>query len=89
MPTIEFIITGKVQGVFYRGSAKQKADELGLTGWVKNMRDGTVVLRATGTIGALASLQEWCATGPPGAQVYQVQATPVADEMFKNFSVIR
>ena len=89
MPTYEFIIAGKVQGVFYRGSAREKAEELGLTGWVKNMQDGTVVLRATGTSQAIASMKEWCTKGPPGAQVTHVQEKLLADEMFEGFSVIR
>lgn len=89
MPTVEFIITGKVQGVFYRGSARQKAAELGLTGWIKNRSDGSVLLRATGSAAALAALEAWCKEGPPGAQVLHVEINELPNEAFQSFRVIR
>ncbi len=89
MPTQEWTISGKVQGVFYRASARQKAETLGLTGWVKNLPDGSVQLRATGPDGALAAMEAWCKVGPPGARVTEVQAQMLPEENFDGFRIIR
>ncbi len=89
MPTIELKITGKVQGVFFRESTRQKASELGLTGWVRNEPDRTVTVRATGPAGALAQLESWCATGPKMAEVKEVMRTLLPDERFDGFTVKR
>ena len=69
MPRLHLIIHGRVQGIFFRGSALQLARELGLTGWVRNRLDGTVELIAEGDETQLATLREWCAKGPRGAVV--------------------
>ncbi|MCA9673306.1 MAG: acylphosphatase [Myxococcales bacterium] len=62
-------ISGRVQGVFYRASARDKALSLGLRGWVRNRRDGSVELVAAGDDEALARLAAWCERGPPSARV--------------------
>lgn len=49
MPTFHLLIKGKVQGIFYRASAKETADKTGITGWVKNTPEGDVEAVATGT----------------------------------------
>ncbi len=89
MPTIELIIRGKVQGVFYRASAREKGAELGLTGLVKNLPDGSVQLRASGNVAALEKLEAWCAQGPPRAMVSTVEKTMLPEESFPGFTVIR
>lgn len=89
MPTIEIRAEGKVQGVFYRASAKEKAAALGLSGWVKNTADGAVLLRASGSIEALENLKLWCATGPSGAAVTRVIQTDLPEETFAGFRIIR
>jgi acylphosphatase len=66
---LHLIIHGRVQGIFFRGSALQLARELGLTGWVRNRLDGTVELVAEGDEAPLATLRAWCAKGPRGAVV--------------------
>ena len=65
-------ISGKVQGVFYRANAREKAMALGLTGYVRNLPDGSVELDAEGEEESLHSLLYWCQHGPPGARVDKV-----------------
>jgi acylphosphatase len=69
---VHLVIHGRVQGVFYRASAREKAMELGLTGWVKNRVDKTVEIVAEGERKKLDALIEWCYVGPPDAYVSDV-----------------
>lgn len=73
--TVHLHIAGRVQGVWYRGSTEEKAIELGLTGWVRNLPDGRVEAEACGPREALEALVAWCHQGPPLAIVNDVQAT--------------
>ena len=67
-------IRGRVQGVFYRASAQREAVRLGLTGWVRNRRDGSVEALAVGPRpAALDAFETWCRTGPPSARVESVE----------------
>ena len=68
----KLVITGKVQGVFYRHSTRQKARELGLTGWVRNLADGSVEAEASGAKSVIEDLISWCRQGPANAQVENV-----------------
>lgn len=74
-------IRGRVQGVYYRASTIQKAQKLGLTGWVMNCADGSVEAIAEGTQARIESLIAWCRQGPAGARVDSVE---VRWEVFKN-----
>ena len=65
-------ITGRVQGVYFRASACQEAQKLGLTGWVMNCLDGSVELVAEGSSGQIDQLIAWCHRGPSGARVTEV-----------------
>jgi len=67
--TLSITISGKVQGVFFRQSAKEKALELGLTGQVKNLGDGNVHIIASGTREQLSAFTDWCKKGPRRAVV--------------------
>ena len=69
---VRLIIRGRVQGVWYRGSAQEIARELDLTGWVRNLGDGSVELVAEGERSALEALKAWCREGPPMARVHDV-----------------
>jgi acylphosphatase len=89
METISITITGKVQGVFYRQSAKEKALELGITGVVKNMPDGSVHIMASGTKDQLNQLVAWCKQGPPRAVVSAVHVEQTAPHAFFGFTVQR
>jgi len=66
---VHLIVRGHVQGVFFRASTKRRARELGVSGWVKNLADGSVEVVAEGPDAALADLVRWCRSGPPGAGV--------------------
>lgn len=66
-------VAGKVQGVFYRANAVKVAQQLGLTGWVKNLPDGRVEIVAEGEEDALEKLLAWCQKGPPAARVISVE----------------
>ena len=67
-----FIVSGRVQGVFYRASTQEKARSLGLAGWVRNLPDGGVELVASGTVAQLDALERWLWQGPPAARVESV-----------------
>ncbi|MGE0482832.1 MAG: acylphosphatase [Gammaproteobacteria bacterium] len=64
-----YVVSGRVQGVWYRASARERAAELGLRGWVRNLADGRVEALAAGTPAALAAFEAWLAEGPPRARV--------------------
>lgn len=78
-------ISGKVQGVWYRASTKVEADQLGLTGWARNMPDGRVEVFACGTKENLQILYEWLQQGPPLAKVAQVTYDEEPWEELKRF----
>ena len=63
-------LTGRVQGVYFRGSAKAEANRLGVNGWARNLSDGSVQLFLQHTEKAfLDQMLAWCNAGPPGAEV--------------------
>jgi acylphosphatase len=62
-------VSGRVQGVFYRQSARAQAQTLGLRGWVRNLDDGRVEVYALGTAAQLDAFRAWLAAGPPRARV--------------------
>lgn len=76
-------ITGRVQGVWYRGATEAEARRLGVDGWVRNLPDGSVEAVIEGEPAAVRALVEWCRTGPPGARVASVreQAEPAGDDL--------
>ena len=69
------IITGRVQGVFFRMETKRAADLNGATGWVRNKRDGSVEAVIEGGETAVNSTLAWCRQGPPLAKVEGVEVT--------------
>ncbi len=76
-------ITGRVQGVWYRGATEAEARRLGVDGWVRNLPDGSVEALIEGEPTAVRALADWCRTGPPGARVRDVAASsePVGDDL--------
>ena len=64
METVHLVIKGNVQGVYYRASAKEKANELGIQGWIKNASGGQVEAMASGNKEQLEKFIEWCRHGP-------------------------
>lgn len=81
-----FIVSGKVQGVFYRGSAREKALALGLAGYAQNLPDGSVEVLALGDDIALDAMEEWLRQGPPAAHVTQVTRRPVERDALHGFA---
>lgn len=68
-------IVGRVQGVFYRQTTKDKAKLLGLSGWVKNDDDGAVSVEAVGPRASVDELIRWCHQGPPSSLVKDVKVS--------------
>ena len=89
MPTKHLLIQGKVQGVFFRASAKEVADRLGLNGWVRNTEEGDVEAMVTGADYQLQDFIAWCRQGPSGAVVRDVQVTEKQEETFQSFKILR
>lgn len=86
MPCARFIVTGRVQGVFFRASTRQRALQLGLTGFAGNRVDGSVEVVASGSREALDELDGWLHHGPPLARVEQVQREPLPEQELRGFT---
>lgn len=80
-----YLVSGRVQGVSYRASTQAKAQELGLTGWVRNLSDGRVELTACGSAEKLSVLELW--QGPVAAEVTQVAISFATIEPSREFVV--
>ena len=83
MRRVRLIVSGQVQGVFFRASTRDEARRLGVTGWVRNQPDGTVQAEAQGSAEAVDALIDFCRQGPGHAAVtgLRVEDLPeVADE---------
>jgi len=82
----DIVVTGRVQGVFYRAAMREQAERLEVTGWVRNEPDGTVTAHLEGSPGAVSELLDWCETGPEAAQVDDVRSRisePTGSKRFK------
>jgi acylphosphatase len=77
---VRVVVSGLVQGVFFRESTRRRADTLGITGWVRNNPDGTVEAVFEGYPRQVDELVQWCHRGPPGAEVEHVS---VAQEPYR------
>lgn len=82
-------IEGRVQGVYYRASTVQQAQQLGLTGWVLNCADGAVEAWAQGPQEKLEQLIAWCHQGPAGARVSNVSVEWHAPKDLQGFQIKR
>ena len=69
------LVSGRVQGVFYRASTARRAGELGVTGYAKNLSDGRVEVLVCGEQQAVEALVEWLWEGPPAARVESVDVS--------------
>jgi acylphosphatase len=87
LKSIHAIISGKVQGVFFRDSTCKEAKRLSITGWVRNNLDGTVELKATGDTNKIEAFEGWLHKGPPHARVDRVICKNIAIEPFDTFSI--
>lgn len=89
MKTVRLTIKGKVQGVFYRATAKDFADDMGIKGWVRNLPDRNVEIRATGSKELLQRFIDWCKHGPPKARVDEVIVEEIDLQGFNDFRINR
>lgn len=84
--TLHLAIGGLVQGVGYRYAMVQEATRLGVSGWVRNRRDGSVEAVVHGSAAAVEAIRHWAERGPAGAGVASVTATP-AEGSFERFEL--
>lgn len=89
MPTLHLIIKGKVQGVFYRATAGRMAKQWGVSGWVRNTREGHVEIIASGDDEQLKVFTNWCKQGPSLARVEHVEVLETAEQKFEGFEILR
>ena len=81
------VVHGRVQGVFFRDSARSKAAELGVTGWISNRSDGAVEAVFEGAPDAVAAMVDWSRQGPRGADVGRVEESEERPEGLTGFKV--
>ena len=82
------VVHGKVHGVYFRASTRAKALEFCLTGWVRNLSNGTVEVHAEGSRDSLDQLIKWCQTGPASAKVSQCDLNWINPEGMAEFRVL-
>jgi acylphosphatase len=81
------VISGRVQGVFFRDGARREAGRLGVAGWVRNRDDGTVEAHLEGAADAVERLVEWCRRGPARADVERVEVAAAEPEGARGFEI--
>ncbi|HEX6333197.1 MAG TPA: acylphosphatase [Flavisolibacter sp.] len=89
MATIQILVKGKVQGVFFRATARDVAASMGIRGWVRNTDNGDVEIMASGEDALLEQLTAWCRKGPPNAVVREVLVTKMPDSPLPAFTIRR
>jgi len=87
LKTVSVKVYGKVQGVWFRQSTKEKAIALGLTGWVQNTPDGAVQIVVSGEPGILNEFLVWCGQGPPKARVDNIITEELSNILFEHFTI--
>ena len=88
MKTVTVRIEGRVQGVYYRAWTEQTAARLGLNGWVRNSRDGSVEAVFSGPVATVDDMLRRCADGPPDAKVTSVTITDEGGAPPSGFKVL-
>jgi acylphosphatase len=81
------VVTGRVQGVFFRDRTRREASRLGVVGWVRNCADGTVEALFEGPPAAVADLVRWCRSGPRHAMVHDLHVTEAEPEGLEGFRI--
>jgi acylphosphatase len=89
METVRLLISGKVQGVFFRETSRKMAEKLNIRGWIKNNPDGKVEAVVTGTGETVEEFIKWCKAGPEKAKVDKVEIEKLNEVIFTRFEVIR
>lgn len=82
-------VSGRVQGVYFRATARDVANALGLKGFVRNERDDSVYIEAEGDSVRIDQFLDWCRQGPPQAVVDNVEVTDGAVKGYKEFEIRR
>jgi acylphosphatase len=85
MTTRRYLVTGRVQGVFFRASTRNEALRLGIAGYARNLADGRVEVLAAGAESALDELGQWLRHGPPGARVDALSREDVPEQSLQGF----
>ena len=85
----KLLISGKVQGVWFRASTRDQAEKLGLRGTVRNLPDGSVYLEMEGPEEALEAMLHWCWEGPPLAEVENIRIERTTPEGHDSFRILR
>ena len=80
-------VAGRVQGVFYRASARHVAQGLGIKGYAKNLSDGRVEVVACGGVEAIDELKSWLSKGPANARVSGVSCEIIDQQTFSDFGI--
>ena len=80
-------ITGKVQGVFFRKSTLDKAIQLGIKGWVRNDRGGSVLTEIEGSSSAVEEMEEWLKKGPENAVVERIDVETGTEKRYTSFEI--
>lgn len=86
MDTVLLRISGRVQGVGFRDALARQAEQLGITGWVRNRTDGCVEALAQGSPAAIERLEAWARRGPPAARVERVERSAPAPEHARDYA---
>ena len=87
MKRVDIRVTGRVQGVFFRVSTQEAAQDLGIRGTVRNERGGAVFIEAEGEEEDLERFVDWCRRGPPAARVDELDIRPREPAGFESFEV--
>jgi acylphosphatase len=87
MGGVRFLVSGKVQGVFFRASTREEALRLGLNGYARNLADGRVEVVADGAPESVQEFERWLWQGPPAARVEEVTRSAYSGTVPKGFAV--
>jgi len=88
MQSVSIIVSGRVQGVWFRKCTSDKAIELGISGTVKNLPNGNVQIEAIGTKDQLELFEKWCWTGSPLSKVETVKVKEIESGSVLGFSIV-
>ena len=83
------IVHGRVQGVFFRACTAEQAARLAISGWVRNLPDGTVEAHFEGPHDAVGQILTWCETGSPQAEVTRIERINTSPEGISGFEIRR
>jgi len=84
---VRVLISGRVQGVFFRAHAKEKASELGLSGWVRNLDDGRIEAVFKGAKEKVEEMVRWCKKGPATAKVESIKRLKAKEKGIEGFEI--